>query len=95
MHTKRFLTAVTVVLGLIFVFSILTVESHAHEEGSLAAKLPTIIDGAIEFAVAVTDKVDFYVFRAVVYPPLAFEIHFMNKATTPPQIYRGPPVTAF
>ncbi len=92
MHTKKSLKAVSVVLGLIFLFSILTVESHARETGSLAARLPTIIDGSIEFAVAVNDKVDFYVFRAAAYLPLALEILFINKAAIPPQIYRGPPV---
>jgi hypothetical protein len=95
MHTRRSLKAVSVVLGLIFLLSILTVESHAREKGSLAAKLPTIIDGTIEFAVAVNDKVDLYVFRAIEYLPLAFEILFVNKATIPPQIYRGPPALAF
>lgn len=95
MHTKRFLKAVSVVLGLIFLFSILTVESHARETGSLAAKLPTIIDGTIEFAVAINDKVDFYVFRAIEYLPLAFEVLIIHKAATPPQVYRGPPVFTF
>jgi hypothetical protein len=95
MHTTRFLKAVSIVLGLIFLFSILTVESHARETGSLAAKLPTIIDGTIEFAVAINDKVDFYVSRAVEYLPLAREVLIVNKAAIPPQIYRGPPVITF
>ena len=94
MSTQRFVKAVSIVLGLIFLFSILTVESHARETGSLAARLPTIIDGTIEFAVAINDKVDFYVFRAIEYLPLALEILFINKATIPPQIYRGPPAPA-
>ena len=95
MHTTRFLKAVSIVLGLIFLFSILTVESHARETGSLAARLPTIIDGTIEFAVAINDKIDFYVFRAIEYLPLALEVLIINKAAIPPQIYRGPPVITF
>jgi hypothetical protein len=71
--------------------SILTVESHAHDKGSLGARLPTIIDGAIEFAVAINSKAEVYVFRAIEYLPLAFEMLFANKATIIPQIYRGPP----
>jgi hypothetical protein len=90
MHTTRFLKAVSIVLGLIFLFSILTVESHARETGSLAARLPTI-----EFAVAINDKIDFYVFRAIEYLPLALEVLIINKAAIPPQIYRGPPVITF
>jgi hypothetical protein len=91
MDTKRVLKAVSIILGVVFVLSILTVESHAREQGSLAAKLPTIIDGTVEYAVAVNDKVELDVFRAIEYLPLSPGMYFINKATTPPEIYRGPP----
>ncbi len=94
MDGKRPLKTITIVLGVVFLLSILTVESHAREHGGLNAKLPTIIDGTIEFAVAVNDKVELDVFRAVEYLPLSPAMWLSNKSTTPPQIYRGPPPTA-
>jgi hypothetical protein len=94
MDRKRLLKTITIVLGVVFLLSILTVESHARDQGGFAAKLPTIIDGTIEFAVAVNDKVELDVFRAVEYFPLSLEMLFSNRSTTPPQIYRGPPPAA-
>ena len=94
MNGKRLLKTITIVLGIVFMLSILTVESHARDHGGFAAKLPTIIDGTIEFAVAVNDKVELDVFRAVESLPLSLEMYFSNKSITPPEIYRGPPPTA-
>jgi hypothetical protein len=91
MHTTRLIKAISVALGVVFLLSVLTVESHARAQGGLAAKLPTIIDGTIEYAVAINDKVEFNAFRPIEYLPLSLEIFFINKSTTPPQIYRGPP----
>ena len=89
MNGKRALKTVVILLGVVFLLSILTVESHAREQGGLAAKLPTIIDGTIEFAVAVNDKVELDVFRPIEYLPLCHEMFFVIKSTTPPQVYRG------
>lgn len=94
MNGKKTLKTIVVLLGIVFLLSILTVESHAREQGGLAAKLPTIIDGTIEFAVAVNDKVEFDVFRPIEYLPLSQEMFFVVKSSTPPQVYRGPPPPA-
>lgn len=91
MTAKKFLKTGSIVLWLVFVFSILTVESHASETGSLAAQLPTIIDGTIEFAVTIDDTVELDVLRAVEYLVVFPEALSVCKALTPPQIYRAPP----
>jgi len=91
----RVLKTVCFVVGIIFLLSILTVESHAREQGSIAAKLPTIIDGAIEFAIVFSHSVEFHVFRAIAYLPVSLEILLINKATIPLQLYRAPPSLTF
>ena len=91
MHPKRALKIISIIFGLVFVLSILTVESHAGEKGSLA-KLPTIIDGTIEFAVTISGKVELDVFRAMEYLPLSFGMLPPSRVAAPPQIYRGPPL---
>jgi hypothetical protein len=95
MNRKRVLKTVCFIAGIIFLLSILTVESHAREQGSLAAKLPTIIDGTIEFAILFSHSVEFHVFRAIEYLPVSLEIFLINKATTPLQLYRAPPSVTF
>ena len=95
MKRIRLLKTVCFVVGIIFLLSILTVESHAREQGSIATRLPTIIDGAIEFAIVFSHRVEFHVFRAIEYLPVSFEILLINKAIIPLQLYRAPPSITF
>jgi len=91
MGSARLLKTVCIVLGIIFVLSILTVESHATEQGSIAAKLPTIIDGSIEFAVVYSHRVEFNVFRAIEYLCVSPEMLSFIRFAIPLQLYRAPP----
>ena len=92
MNRATFLKTVSVVLGVVFLVSVLTVESHAAVKGNLAAKLPTVIDGSIEFAVALSDGIAFDLCTTVRFLRFSLEILFIDKDITPVQMYRGPPV---
>ncbi|OPY67617.1 MAG: hypothetical protein A4E57_02209 [Syntrophorhabdaceae bacterium PtaU1.Bin034] len=88
--------ALALIIGLVFLVSILTVESHANVKGDLAEKCPTIIESTLELAV-----INIYcersneVFTAIDYLPIPAEIFFVSKSTISPFIYRGPPKVAF
>ena len=91
MSSARLLKTVCIVFGIVFALSILTVESHATEQGSIAARLPTIIDGSIEFAVVYSHRVELNVFRAIEYLCLSSEMLSFTRFAVPLQLYRAPP----
>jgi len=94
MDKNNLLKTLSILVGFLFVFSILTVESHAAEKGNLAGKLPTIIDGTIEYAVAVADGVDLNPSRRNEFLTSSLDECFINKDSNRPQMYRGPPLVS-
>jgi hypothetical protein len=94
MKRHTFLTTFVLALGLIFLVSVLTVESHANENGNLGHKCPTVIESTIELAVTEGYEDAREVFVAVDYLPVPLQIFFVSKSTVSPHVYRGPPATA-
>jgi hypothetical protein len=82
------------ILGIIFLASVLTVESHAHEKGSLGAKCPTVIESTLELAVGGCDANADELFTAVDFLRLPPEIVVVGKPITSSFLYRGPPLIA-
>lgn len=90
---KRLFTTLVLLFAGIFLFSVLTVESHANAKGGLAAKVPTIIETTIELAVDAACGNTLHAFAAIDYLPVPQEMRFVNKAVVFSFVYRGPPAT--
>ncbi len=91
MAPTRLQRTLLVLFGVLFLLSILTVESHANEKGPVAARLPTIVDGTIDFALAVTATVEAHICIAIAFLLASYLALLGSRTFLSPRLYRGPP----
>ncbi|HME46189.1 MAG TPA: hypothetical protein VKF36_24110 [Syntrophorhabdales bacterium] len=82
---------VSAVLIIVFLFIVLTVESHSDQKRTLAGRLPTVTDSTVELAVDGNHEVDFNVFGVIERLGLSLKTVVVSRLVSPPQLYRGPP----
>jgi len=82
---------VSVVLIVVFLFIVLTVESHSDQKRTLAGRLPTVTDSTVELAVGGNHEVDFNVFAVIERLGLSLKTVVVSRLVSPSKLYRGPP----
>ncbi len=90
----RSIKILSVIAGIIFLISVLTVESGASENGNFSAKCPRLIETTLELAIGGGCHIEIEGVTATDFLALPCgRTIYVSACNISPHIYRGPPLT--
>ena len=90
----KLITVVAILFTVLFLFSVLTVESHQHAKGTINSKAPTCIEGTVELACDGLHTPAFDVSDMVGYLSVSRTVFYDGRSAVSSILYRGPPVAS-